>query len=265
MSETPERKDYLKVDPPIPGQKWVVLSFLSPEDMIVKRNLFYINNFLHVEVNKTLKAQATHVAKKVNALFEQNYHQVLNKLSTSANETDKLLYYQLKEIRDKIMVNEEEFATECLHEYAIDYEEIHDRYSMYQTQNLAEMDEKFDQENQAQTSIRGFKVRGVYNQKSDAEERAKFVNHNIEPAINAYVAPVGYWLPWDPNPDSIQDSHYQNEELNKLMGQYHENVQARNQFFEERKREMSGKEAQDDAKERLRQKIKERQNARKKK
>src|SRR3990172_52106 len=265
MATKPARQDYLKVDPEIPGQKWVVLSFVSPEDMVVKRHLFYINHFLHVEINKTLKSQAVHNAKKINAMFEQRYNKVLNKLSQSINETDKLVYYRLKEIKDDIRIDENEFATECLHSYTLDYDEIHDRFQIYQTQNLAEMDQKFAQENQEKTSVRGLKVRGVYNQKEEAEERAKFVNQNIEPAIHAYVAPVGYWCPWDPNPDSIKDSQYQNEELNKLMGQYHENVQARNKFFEDRKRELSCQDSRDVLKERLRAKIKERQDARRKK
>jgi hypothetical protein len=229
--------------------------------MIVKRNLFYINQFLHFEVNKTLKAQATHAAKKVNALFGQQYQQTLNELSLSSNETDRLLYHRLKEIRQKIDVNEEEFASECLHAYSLDYNEIHDRFQMYQTQNLTQMDEQFAQENQNRTSVRGVKIRGVYSDKAEAEERAKFVNTNVEPNIHAYVAQMGYWLAWDPDPDSIKDSQYHNEELNKLMKQYHENVVARNEFFEKRKQEQledAEKNAREVAKERLRQKLRER-------
>jgi hypothetical protein len=51
------------------------------------------------------------------------------------------------------------------------------------------------------------------------------------------VADVGEWLPWDPNPEEIQESEYQNDQLNKLMQAYRENASKRDAFFEEEKRQ----------------------------
>ena len=39
-------QDYLEVDDPIPGQSYVCLSFVSPEEVIANRNLFMMNAFL---------------------------------------------------------------------------------------------------------------------------------------------------------------------------------------------------------------------------
>lgn len=56
--------------------------------------------------------------------------------------------------------------------------------------------------------------------------------------LGVFVAPVGQWLPWDPDPDAIQDSDYMLPQLNELMKKYHDNVRDKNKHFEERKREM---------------------------
>jgi hypothetical protein len=52
-----------------------------------------------------------------------------------------------------------------------------------------------------------------------------------------YVAEVGQWLPWDPEPDDVQEQQYGNEQLNTLMRSYRENATKRDEFFEEEKRQ----------------------------
>lgn len=229
--------DYLRVDPPVPGQNWACVSFISPEDMIQKRNLYYFNNFLHVEINKTLKDQAIHIAKEVNALLRKTFENKVARLEQSVNETDIELSKQLKSMASDMQIEEEEFAGRCMHLYTMDYDEIHDKYQMYCVQNATEMDKKFDQENEYKTSIRGFKLRGVYNQRKEANLKAKELRDMGEP-VHVFVAPVGYWCPWDPSPDAIQDSEYMVPALNELMGKYHENVKEKNKFFQERKQEL---------------------------
>jgi hypothetical protein len=60
-----------------------------------------------------------------------------------------------------------------------------------------------------------------------------------------YVAEVGEWLPWDPEPDEVKDQEYQSDELNKLMQSYKENAEKRDAFFEEEKRQKMAKAAAD--------------------
>jgi len=55
MSEIEE--DFLHVDDPINGQKFVCLSFLSPENILKNKELFILNEFLNkfiLENNKEL-------------------------------------------------------------------------------------------------------------------------------------------------------------------------------------------------------------------
>merc|ERR1712072_1190286 len=45
-NKTAIKEDFLDVDPPIPGQNYVCMSFVSPDDMIKKKELFIIKEFI---------------------------------------------------------------------------------------------------------------------------------------------------------------------------------------------------------------------------
>ena len=96
--------------------------------------------------------------------------------------------------------------------------------------------DEFDEQNNFQTSVRGVKIRGTYDTYREAQVRAK-VLQRIDQSHNVFVGQVGYWLPWDPEADKIQDQEYVNEELNKLMKEYKTNETKRDLFYEEQKRE----------------------------
>jgi hypothetical protein len=151
-----------------------------------------------------------------------------------------------------------------MHLYAMDQEDLMDKFTIYKTNNFAELDKEFDEANNYRCSVRGLKVRGVFADRKEAENKAKELRENVEQSIHVFVAPAGYWLPWDPDPDAVQDSDYMLPQLNDLMGKYHENVKEKNKFFEERKQEMidqaelSNKER---TKQRLRAKLMEKRNA----
>ena len=70
--------------------------------------------------------------------------------------------------------------------------------------------------------IRGFKVRGMYNNEEDAKDRCKSL-YNIESTINTYVGNIGHWVAWEDNSDNAEDFEYANDELNNLMKAHKEN------------------------------------------
>ena len=47
MSDNKEFKeeDFLENDPEIPGQKYCCLSFISPEDVLERKDVFYVHKF----------------------------------------------------------------------------------------------------------------------------------------------------------------------------------------------------------------------------
>ena len=55
--------------------------------------------------------------------------------------------------------------------------------------------------------------------------------------VNVFVGQVGYWLPWDPNADQIEDEAFISPQLNDMMEKYKENNINKDIFYEEQKRE----------------------------
>lgn len=121
----------------------------------------------------------------------------------------------------------------------IDYNLVSDFENLYATfldKEEQRLEDTFHEENMFQTSIRGLKVRGTYNTKHEADIRAR-VLQKLDQSHHVFVAPVGYWLPWDPSADAIQDQVYQEEQLNELMKNYKQNELKRDTFYEQQKEE----------------------------
>ena len=81
-----------------------------------------------------------------------------------------------------------------------------------------------------------FKVRGVYDTLKEAEIRAKVLRKR-DKNFHVFVGQVGYWLPWDPDADSVCNQEYQESNLNTLVKKYNENKESRDDMYEQLKRE----------------------------
>lgn len=110
-----------------------------------------------------------------------------------------------------------------------DYDDFTYKYS-------DELQRDFDKENDFQTNVRGLKVRGTYSTKEEAEKRAKSLQ-NMDSDFHVFVGQVGYWLPWDPCADKVEDEYYIDTQLNEMMQKYKENNVDRDIFYEEEKRD----------------------------
>ena len=101
---------------------------------------------------------------------------------------------------------------------------------LYTSQDILEKD--FSEQNDFQTTIRGLKVRGVYDTQREAEVRAKVLQRK-DKNFNVFVGQVGYWLPWDPTPHKIDNQEYFEKELNELVKKYNENQDQKEDHFRE--------------------------------
>ena len=121
----------------------------------------------------------------------------------------------------------------------IDTLNVDDKFEDFLYANEDDLTRKFNDSNDFQTSIRGLKVRGVYESKREAEIRAKVLQRR-DPNFHVFVGQVGYWLPWDPNPDGVAEQEYSNDQLNTLMKKYQENRKYKDDVYanetEERKK-----------------------------
>lgn len=195
-----KEQDFLDQDPPLRGQKYVCLSFISPEDVIKKKEVFFFEHFI------------------------QDFVGAMNEFFVKLGEKypdDKLTLESIKE------------------RYACVFskDSIVDEYNYFVNNHTSNLEDEYFEKNDFQTTIRGIKVRGVFDTLKEAEVRAQVLKR-IDDKFNVYVAEVGCWCPWSPNPDEIQNQEYAESHLNTLMKNYKENQEKRDYFYQERKREL---------------------------
>jgi len=190
------KEDFLSVDQPIPGQKFVCLSFVSPEKVLEDKHLYYM---WHYE---------RHLQSKIEEL-NGKLKEALNGEDTCVeiNKTEPCSFKQFKEM-------------------FLDFE-----YAQH-----TKIEETFYELNDFTTTVRGLKVRGVYDTQKEADFRAKQLRSR-DSSHHVFRGQVGTWLPWDPNPDDIANQEYAEDELNTLMKKKKENEINKDLHWEEEKRQ----------------------------
>lgn len=121
-------------------------------------------------------------------------------------------------------------------EYNKTYTEFKEEFNFYTEDEEEKLQEGFDELVDYQTNVRGVKVRGVYDNLRAANIRAK-VLQKLDRSFHVYVGQVGFWLPWDPTANNVEDQEYAEPELNRLVKEYKENETKKDMFYEEQKRE----------------------------
>jgi hypothetical protein len=113
--------------------------------------------------------------------------------------------------------------------------------------NILPLDQKFvclsfltDKNLEKKCSMTGIKVRGVFSTYEAACEHAKTLQ-TIDTYFSVFVGEMGRWLPFDPDPDTVKESEYANEQLNNMMKSYAENQEKAKIFHEHRKSELMRK------------------------
>ena len=142
---------------------------------------------------------------------------------------------------EDLIQNKEAFkAVKFLQSYCksekLNFKEVYDKYTNFVYKYQDELQRDFDEQNQFHTSVRGVKVRGVFDTQEAATQHAKKLS-TIDSNFHVFIGQMGYWLPWDPTADKIKDEVFQNSQLNDMMEKYSENNVNRDIFYEEQKRE----------------------------
>jgi hypothetical protein len=191
--------DYLDEDKPIRGQNYVCLSFISPEEVLANKEVFYIGRFLE--------------------RFSKEMDTLLSSLKAKYPDDEDMLN-SIRETNGHIF----------------DGAELQDQYRFFRDVNSADLDKEFREKNDFRTSIRGIKVRGVFDSLKEAQNRAEFLKKGGD-KFDIFVGQVGVWCPWSPNPHDMEDVQYAEAHLNTLMSKYKENSAQKDIFFEQRKNE----------------------------
>lgn len=256
----PEEKEkekeqvFLEGDDEIRGQKYVCLSFLTPNRGILKnKDLFFFSKFLQFyNMDYKIRATESFVMGQFRVIQDalSDVELMLRNADSTEPAENKSLAVTLSEKITKMRgeISKKSAADMEAHVKGnlTDYREttIVEEYEKYMLLNRQRLEDEFHKQNNFQTTMHGLKVRGVYSSQEQATARAKSLNKK-DPYFNVYVADVGEWLPWDPEPEEVKDQEYQSDDLNKLMQAYKENATKRDEFFEEEKRQKMAKAAAD--------------------
>jgi hypothetical protein len=192
--------DYLDEDKPIRGQNFVLLSFLSPEDVLVNKEAYMFSQFI--------------------TKFSEDMTKLLDGISTK--------YSDSKDFVDSVKEN---------NAFIFNPKDMSEQYGFYKSVNNQELETSYHRDNNFTTSIRGIKVRGVFDTIEEAKNRSEFVK-KIDNKFNIYIAQVGCWCPWSPNPDCLENQEYAETQLNTLMKEYKKNMTDKDVIFDNRKSSM---------------------------
>lgn len=224
-------EDFLDEDTEIPGQRYVLLSFLSPEKVLDKKELFFFQKFLHAyEVDwklKNLEKYMVDVVKNINDQLDDRVKELEKSDQLASAEICRKNRLQI----DSVMTQYGSFVQK--NKADLNKTKIVEAYEDFMYNHKAKLEEEFYALNEFRTSIRGVKVRGVYGNTKEAEIKAKKLQSK-DKYHNIFMGEVGKWTPWDPSPNEVKDQEYNNDQLNTLMKKYKENEDSREQFFEER-------------------------------
>jgi vacuolar-type H+-ATPase subunit I/STV1 len=215
----PKYIDLLEEDKPLAGQKFVCVSFVSPEKILKQKEIFFFEEFLKKwDLNKSM----------------EKFVQFLNFAS-----------FKYKLTFDDVMKDFQDFITE--EKDTITATTLADDYKTFVDKNEEDLEKSFSIAHNFQTHTRGIKIRGSYPSIEEAELRCKMLRE-IDPHHDVYVGPVGLWMPWEPEAYKTGRVEYMEEELNKLMSEKSKSEENAKNAFEQRVKETKKKAIEDNIK-----------------
>lgn len=208
----PQYVDVLDEDRPLAGQKFVCLSFISPESILANKNMYCFGEYLKEwELNKGLEKYTQFTAF------------LSHKYGISLDDLQADLKGFCKEERSNLFLTT-----------------LPDEYKTYLDANEERLEKEFAAANQFRTTVRGVKVRGAYPTQEEAELRCKLLRE-VDPNHDVFVGPVGLWMPFHPEAYKTGRVEYVEEELNQLMHEKQKNEAQAKAQFDKRVRETKEK------------------------
>lgn len=208
----PKYIDLCDEDQPIAGQKFVCLSFISPEKLLKRREIFMFEEFL----------KQWDFKKSMDKFFDFIH----------------FISYKYGVDVENIMNDYTEFIAE--ENSKLKKQGVEDDYNNFLDKNEEVLTQKFQKAHEFQTSVRGLKVRGVFPSQEEAEMKCKKIRE-LDPNHDILVGPVGIWLPWDPDAYKTGRIEFMEDELNQLHNEKIKNESKAKEEFERRVKETKKK------------------------
>ena len=131
----PKYIDLCDEDPPISGQKFACMSFVSPERILKQRENYIFEQFIK----------------------EWDFTKSMSKMSDFVN----FISYKYNLKVDDVMKDFQEYVKE--EHDTIRTSSIEDDWKTFMDKNEDKLNEEFNRKHEFQTSVRGLKLRGVFN------------------------------------------------------------------------------------------------------
>jgi len=215
----PKYIDLLDEDQPIAGQKFACMSFISPEKILKKRELFLFEHFV----------RQWDFSKSMEKFFEF-VHFLSYKYNLNADDA-------IKDLTEYVTDEGEKLKSISLNE----------DFQVFLDKQEEKLNEQFNKEHSFQTSMRGIKIRGVFQTQEEAELRCKKLREH-DPNHDIFVGPVGIWCPWHPDPYKTGRVEFMEEELNALHNEKIKNEELAKQEFDKRVMDSKKKAIEDNIK-----------------
>ena len=214
----PAYADLLEEDRPIAQQRFVCVSFVSPENILEDKKVFYFDRFVRTwDLGKSM----------------EKYAQFTAFLAYKYNLDSALVQHDLDDF--------------CKEEgNALGKSSFGSEFKTFVDRQEETLDGEFNALNQFQTNVRGIKIRGTYATQAEAELRAKMLRE-ADPNFDVYVGPVGLWMPWEPDAYKTGRVEYLEAELNELMSKKKSNEDTAKDYFTQRIKDTKAKAMEENA------------------
>ena len=201
----PKYVDLCDEDQPLAGQKFACMSFISPEKILKKREVFIFDQFVKQwDFTKSME-KFSDFLQFISFKYNLNIEDVLKDMKDFSKEEET----RLRE------------------------GSVEDDYKNFLDKQEDKLTEQFNREHSYQTSVRGLKIRGVFPTQEEAEMRCKKLRE-YDPNHDIFVGPVGMWVPWDPDAYKTGRIEFLEDELNQLHQEKLKNEERAKQEFERR-------------------------------
>jgi len=196
--------DYLDEDPELPNQRYVIVSFLSPEKIIKQKNDFFFEKFIQwMDYDWKVKGMEHFVS-----FLSKKYEIPIDGMMSDLREFEKV------------------------HKEEIKKSDIPEQYQVFLLKHEKELQEAFDRAVTFKCNTRGVKVRRAFPSFEESQLWCKVLQRKY-PKDTLIIGKMGCWLPWDPSEHLMENVEYANSQLNEIMRKYKENEGNRELFFAE--------------------------------
>jgi len=201
--------DVLDEDKPLANQRFVCVSFISPEKIVKQKDHFFFEQFLKKYDHEKSVSKFIDFLNFVSYKYKCSFESLCDDLKDFVKEE--------KHVMEQVSCLEGDYKT-------------------FLDQNETELENSFNKDHDFQTSVRGLKIRGVYPTQEEAELRCTLLRE-VDPNHDVYVGPVGLWMPWEPEAYKTGRVEYLEDELNQLMHEKNKNESFAKSAFDARVKE----------------------------